>query len=143
MGAHDIGRLPVVGREAPRQLLGLLRRTDLVRAYDAALTRRAAIRHRVQQVRLGSLRGDDVSVLEVTIEPGAACADKLVKDVPWPREGVIASLRRGRHLLIPHGDTRLQASDVLVFVAEGAAREEILKLTRKLDDVSLPARNQQ
>jgi CIC family chloride channel protein len=56
--------------------------------------------------------------------------------VPWPREGVIASLRRGRRLLIPHGDTRLQAGDVLAVVAEGAARNEILALTQKLADAA-------
>jgi CIC family chloride channel protein len=136
MGTRDVGRLPVVRRENPRQLLGLLRRSDLVRAYDAALTRRAAMRHRAQQVRLGSLRGDEVSVLEVTLDLGAPCTNKLVKEVAWPRECVIASVRRGRRLLIPHGDTRLQAGDVLVFVAEGAARQEVLKLVKASAETS-------
>jgi CIC family chloride channel protein len=136
MGARDVGRLPVVARDNPRQLLGLLRRSDLVRAYDAALTRRAAMRHRAQQVRLGSLRGDEVSVLEVTIEPGAPCIDKLVKEVPWPRDCVIASLRRGRRLLIPHGDTRLQDGDVLMIVAEGTARQEVLRLVKDSRETS-------
>ena len=37
MSTRDIGRLPVVARDNRRQLLGVLRRTDLVRAYDIAL----------------------------------------------------------------------------------------------------------
>ena len=37
MSTRDIGRLPVVDRNHPQQLLGLLRRSDLVRAYDVAL----------------------------------------------------------------------------------------------------------
>jgi CIC family chloride channel protein len=45
MGTRDIGRIPVVSRENPRQLLGILRRSDLVRSYSVALSRRAVIRH--------------------------------------------------------------------------------------------------
>ena len=44
MSTRDVGRLPVVDRDHPRRLLGVLRRTDLVRAYDVALTRRTALR---------------------------------------------------------------------------------------------------
>ena len=43
-------------------------------------------------------------------------------------DSVIASLRRGRRMLIPHGDTVLQAGDVLVVVAEGQS----LKIPRRL-----------
>jgi CIC family chloride channel protein len=55
MGARDIGRLPVVARNNPDHLVGLLRRSELVRAYDGALTRRAKLRHNVNQVRLDAL----------------------------------------------------------------------------------------
>jgi CIC family chloride channel protein len=40
MGPRDISRLPVVSREDPRRLLGVIRRNDLVRAYNLALARR-------------------------------------------------------------------------------------------------------
>lgn len=40
MSARDVGRLPVVARDEPRRLLGMLRRSDVIRAYDLALTRR-------------------------------------------------------------------------------------------------------
>lgn len=33
MSARDIGRMPVVSRRDPRQLVGLLRRNEMVRAY--------------------------------------------------------------------------------------------------------------
>jgi CIC family chloride channel protein len=52
--------LPVVARDNRRKLLGVLRRTDLVRAYDIALTRRATLRHTAQQVRLGVFTGAHV-----------------------------------------------------------------------------------
>ena len=126
MGARDIGRLPVVARDQPRQLIGVLRRTDLVRAYDIALTRRAAVRHHAQQVRLGAFSG--VSVEEVAIEAQALCADKRVSEVQWPRDSVIATLRRGQRVIIPHGDTLLKPGDVLIIAAEGEAREAVQRL---------------
>lgn len=126
MGARDVGRLPVVARDQPRQLLGMLRRTDLVRAYDIALTRRAAMRHQAHQIRLGTYGG--VSVEEIRISEAAPCANKQVSTVAWPHDCVIASVRRKRQIMIPRGDTMLRPDDVLVVVAEGVAREAVRQL---------------
>jgi len=126
MSAHDVGRLPVVARDQPRRLLGLLRRTDLVRAYDIAVTRRAAMRHRVQQVRLGAFGG--VEVEEIVIESSAPCVGHRVCEIAWPRDCILATLRRGRHILIPRGDTMIQAGDVLAVVVEGENRAALQDL---------------
>lgn len=128
MGARDVGRLPVVARDNARQLLGMLRRTDLVRAYDIALTRRAKMRHQAQQIRLGTYGG--VSVEELVISATAPCANKRVGQVAWPRDCVLASVRRKRQIMIPRGDTMLRADDVLVVVVEGEAREAVRRLCR-------------
>jgi CIC family chloride channel protein len=129
MGMRDVGRLPVVARDQPRRLLGLLRRTDLVRAYDIALARREAMRHRVQQVRLGAVGG--VGVEEVVIEAGAACVGHQIREVTWPRDCILATLRRGRQTIIPRGDTQIEAGDVLAVVVEGETRIVLQDLCRK------------
>jgi CIC family chloride channel protein len=134
MSVRDVGRLPVVARANPRRLLGVLRRVDMVRAYDVALTRRTAMRHRAHQVRLEAITSANVSVEEIIIEAVAPCAGKRVSEVAWPRDCVLATLRRGRQVLIPRGDTLLQANDVLVVVAEGEAREAVRRLCLKEDD---------
>ncbi|MGE5123745.1 MAG: chloride channel protein, partial [Acidobacteriaceae bacterium] len=94
MGQRDIGRIPVVPRDNTRQLLGILRRADMVRAYDAALTRRAAMRHRVHQIQLGAINTIEMRVKELAIEPGSVCANKHVSEVFWPHDCIVASLRR-------------------------------------------------
>jgi len=126
MGNRNIGRLPVIARDNPRHLLGVLRRADIVRAYDLALTRRAATRHRAHQVQVEALSG--VSAVEIAIAPQAACVGRRISAVNWPKEAVIASIRRKRTVLIPHGETVLQAGDVLVLVIEGNAVDEIRRL---------------
>ncbi len=126
MSTRDIGRLPVVSRDNQRQLVGVLRRSDLVRAYDIALTRRTTMRHSAQQVRLGSFSG--AQVIELTLETAAPCVNRRVSEVKWPRDCVLASVRRGSQTLLPHGDTVLRAGDVLVAVVEGEARAEVQRL---------------
>jgi len=128
MSVHDIGRMPVVSHENPKLLVGLLRRSDAIRAYDLALKRRTLLRHRAQQVRLGAFSGVDVQ--EIAIRSDADCDGQFVRDVAWPRDCVIASVRRGSSLFIPRGETILRAGDVLVFVAEGSARDEVIALCK-------------
>lgn len=128
MSVRDVGRMPVVSREQPKQLVGLLRRSDAIRAYDLALKKHATLRHRAHQARLGTFSGVDVQ--EIAIQPGAACDGRMVSDVHWPRDCVIASVRRGSKLFIPRGETILRAGDMLVFVAEGQAREAITELCK-------------
>ena len=46
MSEHDIGRLPVVSLTDKQKLLGILRRADVIHAYNLALARRVEQRHR-------------------------------------------------------------------------------------------------
>lgn len=108
----------------------MLCRNDMIRAYDLALARRAEQRHRASQVHLGAISGEQVSITEIKIKPGAECAGKSIREVPWPPECVIASVRRGRRLLIPHGDTILRSGDILVAVAEAEAKDALETLCR-------------
>ena len=131
MGARDIGRLPVVEREHPHTLVGLLRRADLVRAYNLALTRRATMRHRAYQVRLDATTKTEVNVVEIPIEEGAVCTGKRVSEVQWPRDCILSSVQRGRRVFIPRGDTVLHTGDILVAVTENDADLELTQLCRK------------
>ncbi|NPV57524.1 MAG: CBS domain-containing protein, partial [Anaerolineae bacterium] len=118
MGVQDIGRLPVVSPENPHRLVGLLRRSDVIRAYDSALIRRTALRHRMEGSRLGVFTGLEVE--EVRIEPGATIVDQQMRGVAWPVDCLVASIQRGRRLIVPHGETELKAGDTLVVVGSEA-----------------------
>ena len=130
MSRRDLGRLPVVDRANPRRLQGMLRRADIIRAYDIALTRRTAQRHREHAVRLDAMTPARVDVSDVVIEPGAPVAGKKMKEIPFPQGCLVASLRRGGEVLIPHGETVLYEGDVLVVVAQAAELQDVLRLCR-------------
>lgn len=128
MGRKDVGRLPVVRKDNPRDLVGLIRRNDLVRAYDTALTRRATLRHQAEQVYLDASTPEAVAVRDVKIEPGSVCDGKNMKDIPWPKDCIVASVRRGRRVLIPKGDTVIKGGDTLVVVGEESITEQLNEL---------------
>lgn len=117
MGTRDIGRLPVVSREKPKQLVGLIRRADIIKAYNTAIIRRMELQQRTEHLRLGKMTGTEFVELEV--DPDSAIVGKALRDLQLPHECVLVSVRRGRRLIIPHGDTVLQPGDKLTaFIAE-------------------------
>ncbi|MBC7226854.1 MAG: chloride channel protein, partial [Thermoflexales bacterium] len=128
MSERDVGRLPVVDRRDPRRLVGVLRRVDVTRAYHIALARRTALRHRAQEVRLGAVSG--ATVEEIRVEPGAPCAGRPVREINWPRDCLIAAIRRGNRVLIPRGDTVLLPGDVLTVVTESGPADALRALTQ-------------
>ncbi len=134
MGIRDIGQLPVVHREGSRQLLGLLTRADIVRAYDSALVKVTAARHKVQQARLGMVA--EAGIEEIIVEEASPCDGQKMKEIDWPRDCVIASLRRGQKLMIPRGETQLKAGDVLLAVVEEEARSKLYDLCKTSLDQS-------
>jgi CIC family chloride channel protein len=127
MSVRDIGRMPVVSRNNPRHLVGVIRRSAVIRAYDVALVRRAANQQTVQQVQL-TAADENVNIHQIKIKPKSPYIGQQISAVPWPRDCVIATLRRGRRVIIPHGDTVLYAGDVLVVVADGDVLNQVLRL---------------
>ena len=71
-----------------------------------------------------------VEVEEIAIEPGSVCANQRVRDLHWPPNSVIASLRRDEQVLIARGDTTLLAKDVLMLIADEAALREIQRMCK-------------
>lgn len=128
MSQRDLGMLPVVNRLNPRELLGVLRRKDIIHSYNLALTRRAAKHHRQEEVRLDSLTPSHVEVVNCVVEEGAMVAGKKLREIAFPRDSVIASIRRGRNVTIPNGDTDIQPGDVLVIVTKNDTKNIVLEM---------------
>ncbi len=129
MSVRDVGRLPVVSTGSSGELLGILTRADIIRAYDLAATRRAVARHTQEQVRLGVYSG--AHTFEVRVQPGAPIANRAMREVPWPANCLIASIRRRGQILIPRGETVVRPGDVLVAVVEDGAEAALRTLAQR------------
>ncbi|MFN3742057.1 MAG: chloride channel protein [Anaerolineales bacterium] len=127
MSRLDVGRLPVLPRDGSRQVIGLLRRSDVIRAYELALTRRQTQQYRQHTARLDALTPPEVQVLELQVAPGSAADGRRLSELNLPPGCVIASLRRGGQVSVPRGGTQLQAGDVLTLTLERATQLEALR----------------
>jgi len=116
MGTRDVGRLPVVEQEGSRRLVGTVRRSDIIRAYNNAIAQRAQHQHRAEVLRLGQL--DRAGFEHIEIPPSSPAVGQRVSEIDLPDECLIVSVRRGRRLHVPHGYTVFQGGDRVTIFAD-------------------------
>lgn len=131
MAALGVGRLPVVDDNDPRKLVGMFRRDSVVAAYHHALgasTDRHLYRQRLRQrVQPGA------TFYEVPVPPGSAAAGRRVRELDWPEEAVLVSIRRDAAVIIPHGDTVIRVNDTITAFGHGDSRVAVaIVLERRL-----------
>jgi CIC family chloride channel protein len=127
MGARRIGRLPVVERKNPRKVIGVLRRQDIVEAYEQAIASRKSTSSRLNE--LHEAHEGNVQVIEVDITEKHPFNGKAVKDIAsqLPEDCILVSIRRNNRVIIPHGKTVFQKGDHLVTLSSAACAEETRK----------------
>lgn len=127
MGRSQIGRIPIVAHDNPNQLVGLITRYDIVNAYNMGLNRRAELQHRTKQLQRKNIDGTEF--VEVMITAVDAAHNQTIRDVAvtLPQDCVLVSIRRGKRLLIPHGDTRLLAGDKVTAFVAGSDKDALLE----------------
>lgn len=129
MNARDVERLPVLSRETPGRIVGVLRRRDVIRAYNIALVDRAETQQRVERLRVDNL--DQTTFVEVEIADDAPGIGRTLAELApqLPHQSVIVSVRRASgQVLIPHGSTEILAGDHVVAFAEAAAIDEVRRV---------------
>ncbi len=126
LGSRDLSRLPVLEAEGSRKLVGVVRRSDIIRAYNAAILARAQQQHRVEQLRLGRL--DGVRFMEFDVAPGAPVAGKALRDLKLPENCLVVSVRRGRKLYVAQAHTVLLPGDHVTIFAPDECSPELARL---------------
>ncbi|MGW8249354.1 MAG: chloride channel protein [Anaerolineales bacterium] len=116
MAPRDLSRLPVVTRENPQQLVGVIRRNDIVRAYEVGALRREEARRRSE---ISEAYADSpATFIEISIPQNSGVIGKKVSELELPKAAVLVSIRRGRSLVIPKGETSFQAGDNVTALCE-------------------------
>ena len=127
MSRRGFGRLPVISRDNPKHLLGLVQRQDIVEAYQIALTKRAEIQHRTQRMKIRNIDGTEF--VELTLKADSPAIGKTVLEIAGalPHESILISIRHEGKVLIPHGETKLQIGDQLTAFTRSEDVEELYK----------------
>jgi Trk K+ transport system NAD-binding subunit len=63
--------------------------------------------------------------VEVIIPPNSQVAGKTVAELGIPRSAVFVSIRRGKELIIPRGDTQIWAGDMVTMLCERQAAPQV------------------
>lgn len=117
LGIRDVGRLPVLENRNGRKLVGIIRRSDIVRAYNIAIINRSHHQYKSEILKLGKL--DDATFLHLVIPQDGAVAEKRVNQIDLPEECLIISVQRGNKQYVVHGNTIIQAGDrITVFTKQ-------------------------
>jgi CIC family chloride channel protein len=132
MASLGLGRLPVVADDDPTRLVGMFRRQSIVSAYHHALGTSTG-RH-LYRDRLKVRTQPGAMFFEVAISKGSSVVGTLVKNIEWPDGAILVSIRRGSRVLIPHGETILEATDILTAFGTGEAREQVAYLVESVGD---------
>jgi CIC family chloride channel protein len=130
MGTRGLGRLPVVSRDNAHQLAGMIRRSDIIRAYNIAVARRGELRHRAARMRMNN--EDGTEFIELTLEEDDAVVGKSVKEVAslLPDDCILISIRRDEHTLFPHGNTILRIGDHITAFIHADVTGEVFECLR-------------
>ncbi len=136
MSIHDIGRIPVVSRENPRKLVGIVRRQDVIKAYRLAIQRRQEEEETVDTLRLAHL--SHTVPLRLVVGPNSPAAGKRVKDLNLPKGCVLTAIHRGNELIMVHGDVVLYPGDVITAVSTPDSMSELKKLFAEEEIIKEP-----
>ncbi len=79
-------------------------------------------------VTLLKLNRGEAALVEVTLPETSPCQGKAIRDLASPSDTVIVSVIRGGKLVIPRGDTRLEAGDEVLAVSTVAAEKSLKEL---------------
>jgi CIC family chloride channel protein len=114
MAPRDLSRIPVVSREDQRQLLGVIRRNDIVRAYQTETTRRGSALSRLAGHPPGT------RVVQLVLPEDTPLASKCLAEIIMPEDFLVIHIQRTGETILPHGDTCLKPKDIVTFLVKEA-----------------------
>lgn len=73
-------------------------------------------------------RENDVHFIKIRLDEDDRMTGLMLKDTDLPNGVIVAAIQRGNNVIVPHGDTVLQANDILVIGAEAISNDKHIKL---------------
>jgi trk system potassium uptake protein len=77
-------------------------------------------------VRLLTFEGGGARLVEVTLSDDSPAAGKVVAELGVPRDASLVAIVRGGHVVVPRGDTMLQAGDEVLALLVSNEAEDLL-----------------
>jgi CIC family chloride channel protein len=124
----DVQQIPVVTDEQDRQLVGVLRRYDMLWAYKTLSDEHDQLLEKGGGPARLSTEGVVQIDFEVPPEDRRLIGRRL-KAVTLPPDSIITLIRRGDRIFVPHGGTRVEAGDILYLLTTREHEAELKSWT--------------
>lgn len=69
--------------------------------------------------------------VEIPVFDDSKLVDQQVRDIKWPENSLLTSIRQGEKEIVPHGDTIIRAGDCLIVLVDGNQRYIVQKYLRR------------
>ncbi|NOQ47452.1 MAG: CBS domain-containing protein [Desulfobulbaceae bacterium] len=129
MSPRDLARLPVVSREQEGVLLGMISRSDILRAYDIGIVRKQ--RGQLLEGHVSLRRADYNAFIEFRLTHEAHAVGMLLQDLSLPDSVNVVSIERNGTVLVPSGNTVFVNGDIVTIFggkeAVNTARQEFIR----------------
>ncbi|MCJ7752518.1 MAG: chloride channel protein, partial [Armatimonadetes bacterium] len=116
--------LPVLDPSRGDAVVGMLRRRDIIAAYQQARTQRPELVAQIDRLS-GSVPG--AGVVEMVVAPNSPAADRPIRSLSVPPDTLLVAVRQGARSVIPHGETVLRPGDRVIALAD---RQQLPALRR-------------
>ena len=125
MSPRDLARLPVVSRDGSSRLLGLISRSDILRAYDVAIVRKQRGQQLSRDVSM-TLRKEDENIFkEICLQPEDNAVGKTLQTLNLPDAVNVVSVEREGKVIIPRGRTGFSAGDTVTVFGKKDVMDEV------------------
>ena len=111
MSPRDLARLPVVTRDGSMRLVGIISRSDILRAYDVGVVRKQRGQMADEQTTLRS--DSEAGFVEFSINEDDVCSNVEIRNLPIPENVNLVSIKRAGRVIVPRGTHRLEPGDVI------------------------------
>lgn len=75
--------------------------------------------------------------LTVPVYESSRLVDQRIEDIAWPEDTLVKTIRRGSKEIIPNGQTKIAAGDMLVLAVDQNRRGAVYDAMKKLQEVEL------
>jgi trk system potassium uptake protein TrkA len=125
----DVGR--VIARVNNPKNESLFRKLGI----DATVSQTNVLLHLIEQridisglTHLMTLRHDEIEIVEVRVGAGSPVVGRTLAEVTLPPDCVLSAIARGDQVVVPTGQTRIEAGDEVIAVTRFEREAELRKL---------------
>lgn len=129
--AKTVGAMKVVSLIHKFEYLRLGSKVGIDAAVSPRLSTVNAILRYVRRGRVmtvASMTGIEAEAIEFQVDDQSAVAGQALKDIKFPRQGIVGTIIRGQEVIIPRGDDLILPGDEVIVFALPAAIPEVEKL---------------